>query len=81
MNVCGKFRQDQLRRPAFSSRPKLWEKAVGIGSLVPGLLAGGAATGQNFGKPLTEQLEIDHSLSYWDMYLPQPIKRVRRGKK
>ncbi|MEZ4953782.1 MAG: carboxypeptidase-like regulatory domain-containing protein [Saprospiraceae bacterium] len=77
-NVCGKFRQDQLRRPVhFEQAKTLGRRLRALGLLVPGLLVGGAATGQNLEKPLTEQLEIDHSLSLLGYVSPQPIKRVK----
>jgi hypothetical protein len=76
--VCGKFRQDQLRRPLhFEQAKTLGGRLRALGLLVPGLLVGGAATGQNLEKPQTEQLEIDHSLSLLGYVSPQPTKRVK----
>lgn len=76
--VCGKFRQDQLQRPVHFEQPKTFGGRLrALGLLVPGLLVGGAATGQNLEKPLTEQLEIDHSPSLLGYVSPQPFKRVK----
>lgn len=76
--VCGKFRQDQLRRPVHFEQPRTFGGRLrALGLLVPGLLAGAVANGQATEPHPTELHENIFGESLRGYVTIPPLRKVR----